>query len=231
MNEFPPIGSRRLSRREVVTGLAMLSAAGVAAARKPDIKLDYLGDRKLDQVIPEQIGRWKFVSSSGLIVPPKDQLALALYAQTLTRVYHDGDTPIMLLIAYSASQDGFLQVHRPEFCYTASGFTLTDPATKEVHLAPDKSFRVNTLSANRDGGGEKLLYWTRIGNHIPLSWAEQKFVFAADNLKRIIPDSVLVRVSTNLGQEGPSMANLEAFVRGMVAATAPPLRRVLVPSG
>ena len=229
MNEtFPPIGSRRLSRREVVTGLAMLSAAGVAAARKPDIKLDYLGNRKLDQVIPEQIGRWKFVSSSGLIVPPKDQLALALYAQTVTRVYHDGETPIMLLIAYSASQDGFLQVHRPEFCYTAAGFTLSDPATQEVRLSAEKAIRVNTLSANRDGGGEKLLYWTRIGNHIPLSWSEQKLVFAADNLKRLIPDSALIRISTPLGREGPSMANLEEFVRDLVAATAPSLRRVLV---
>lgn len=227
--KFRLAGYRGLSRREFATGLALLSAAGVAKARKPDIRLDYLGKHTLDDVIPKQIGRWQFVGSSGLVVPPKDQLALALYAQTLTRVYDDGKAPIMLLIAYSASQNGFLQVHRPEFCYTASGFTLTDPATHQIRLGAGKAFRVNTLSANRDGGGEKLLYWTRIGNHIPLSWSEQKFVFAADNLKMLIPDSALVRVSTPLGHEGPDLSTLEEFVREMVIATAAPMRRVLVP--
>jgi EpsI family protein len=221
------MNEKALSRREVVTGLAMLSAAGVAVARKPDIRLDYLGNHTLEQVIPQKIGRWKFVSSSGLVVPPKDQLALAIYAQTLTRVYNDGETPIMLLIAYSASQNGFLQVHRPEFCYTASGFTLSDFAPHKIQLGTSQSFEVNTLSAVRDGGGEKLMYWTRIGNHIPLSWSEQKFVFAADNLRRIIPDSALIRVSTPLGYEAP-VAKLEEFVREMIAATAPSLRRVLV---
>jgi EpsI family protein len=208
--------------------LAMLSAGAIAAARRPDIKLDYLGNHKLDEVIPAQIGRWKFVGTSGLVVPPKDQLALAIYAQTLTRVYFDGTTPIMLLVAYSASQNGFLQVHRPEFCYTAAGFFLSDFAPRDIQLDAAKSIRVNTLSARRDSGSEKLLYWTRIGNHVPLSWAEQKLVFAEDNLRRLIPDSALIRVSTPLGDEGASMAVLDEFVRTFVAATPAPLRPVFV---
>ena len=101
-SELPSDLPQRLSRREVVAGLAMMAAAGTALARKPDIEVNYLGNRKLDQILPNRIGRWKFVSTSGLIVPPKDQLALALYAQTVTRVYDDGKTPIMLLLAYSA---------------------------------------------------------------------------------------------------------------------------------
>lgn len=226
--EFPPDRTRLLSRREVVGGLAMLSAAGVAAARKPNVKIDFLGNHKLDQIVPTQIGRWKFVTRSGLVVPPKDQLALALYSQLLTRVYYDGTSQIMLLIAYSASETGFLQVHRPEFCYTAAGFALSDFAPHDVHLSADRSIRVNTMTATRDDGGEKLLYWTRIGHHIPLSWAEQKIVFATDNLRRLIPDAALIRVSTTIGSEGPSMANLDEFVREMVAAIDPPLRRVLV---
>jgi EpsI family protein len=226
--EFLPDRTRLMSRRELVAGLAMLSAAGIAAARKPDVKLDYLGHHKLDELIPGQIGRWKFVSTSGLIVPPNDQLALALYAQTLTRVYYDGTTPIMLLVAYSASQNGFLQVHRPEFCYTAAGFALYDFAPRDIQLDASRSIRVNTLSAARDNGREKLLYWTRIGNHVPLSWAEQKLVFAKDNLRRLIPDAALVRISTPLTDEGASMATLDQFVRAFVAATPPPLRRVFI---
>ena len=43
---------------------------------------------------------------------------------------------------------------------------------------------------------EKLIYWTRIGDHIPLSWAQQKLTFAEDNLRRLIPDAALIRMST-----------------------------------
>ena len=132
--EFPPDRTRALSRREVITGLAMLSAAGVAVARRPDKRLDYLGDFKLEKVIPDQIGPWKFVTASGLVVPPEDQLALTVYSQLLTRVYYDGKTPIWLLIAYSADQTGFLQVHRPEFCYTAAGYTLSQFEPHRINL-------------------------------------------------------------------------------------------------
>jgi EpsI family protein len=225
---FPTGMDAKLTRREIIAGVAMLSAAGIAAARKPDIPVDYLGKHKLDEVIPEQIGKWKFVTTSGVVVPPKDQLQLALYSQLLTRVYTDGDVPVMLLAAYSATQSGFLQVHRPEFCYTAAGFDLSNFAPHEITLAPDRAIRVNTLSATREGSGEKLLYWVRIGEHIPLSWAQQKFVFAEDNLRRLIPDSILVRVSTPLVDEAVAMATIDRFVRDMVAATPPSLRRVLI---
>jgi EpsI family protein len=226
--DFPPGRTRMLSRREVLAGVAMLTAAGVAVARKPDIKLDYLGNKNLEQIIPTQIGRWKFVTTSGIVVPPKDQLVLALYSQLLTRMYYDGSTAIMLLIAYSAAETGFLQVHRPEFCYTAAGYTLSDFAPHDVQLNPARSIRVNTLSATRDGAAEKLLYWTRIGNHIPLSWAQQKLVFAEDNLKRLIPDAALIRVSTPLSDDASALANIDDFVREMVAVMAAPTRPVLV---
>src|SRR5689334_11090898 len=101
--EFPSIRGSLLSRRQVLAGACMLSAAGLALARKPNLKLDYLGNRNLDEILPPNIGRWKFVSTSGLVVPPKDQLALAIYSQLLTRVYSDGKSDIMLLVAYSAS--------------------------------------------------------------------------------------------------------------------------------
>ena len=226
--QFASDRRRLLSRREVVLGLSMAGAAALVAARRPDVKLDYLGPRKLDQVLPNRIGRWNFVSNSGVIVPPKDQLAMALYTQQLTRVYYDGNRSIMLLMAYSANETGFLQVHRPEFCYTAAGYRLSDFQLHDVRLNPAKSIRVNTLTAAREDGGEKLLYWTRIGNDIPTSWPKQRLTIAEDNLKGLIPDAMLIRVSTPLDDEAAGLAAMEEFVREMLAATAAPLRRVFV---
>ena len=226
-DDFTPGLAGKLSRREILAGLAMLSAGGLAAARRPHIELNYLGDKKLDQVVPEQIGRWKFVGTSGVVVPPKDQLALALYSQLLTRVYDAGRNPIMLLLAYSATQNGFLQVHRPEFCYTAAGFALGDFEQRQIAMS-DRTIRVNTLSARREGTGENLLYWVRIGEHIPLSWAQQKLDFAKDNLRMLIPDSMLVRVSTPLLDSKTDMSAIEEFVTAMIEATNPQLRRILI---
>jgi EpsI family protein len=216
------------SRREIVAGLLMASVAAVAAARKPNIKLDYLGSHKLENVIPKRIGRWEFVTNSGLVIPPEDQLQLALYSQLLTRVYSDGRDSIMLLIAYSANETGFLQVHRPEFCYTAAGYDLFDSVTHRIPLRVSPNFTVNSLTARRNGSTEKLVYWTRIGDHIPLSWSEQKLTFAADNLKRLIPDAALVRVSTAGLDDARALNLIDDFVREMIASVPAPLRRVFI---
>jgi EpsI family protein len=218
----------RCSRRAALAGLLMAAAAGIAAARKPDLPLHYLGNHKLSDIIPKQIGRWAFVANSGVVVPPEDQLRSALYSDLLTGIYSDGMQAIMLLIAYGANQTGFLQVHRPEFCYTAAGFKLSNPREHAVRLASDLSIRAKSLDAARDGVIERLVYWTRIGNHMPLSWMEQKLTIAEDNLRRIIPDATLVRVSTIVDSEEQALASVDDFVRTLIQAVPPMQRRIFV---
>ncbi len=218
-----------LTRRELVSGLLMASAAAIAVARKPNFELNYLGDHKLDDVIPTRIGNWKFVTNSGLVVPPEDQLQQALYSQLVTRIYDNGSgSLIMLLVAYSASETGFLQVHRPEFCYTAAGYDLSDFGMRNVPLHQPQGLLVNSLTATRDGMPERLFYWTRIGNHIPHSWAQQRLVFAEDNLRRVIPDAVLVRISTVSPDQALAETSLDEFIRTMIDGISSSMRRVFV---
>ena len=217
-----------LSRRQVLTGLLMASAAAVAAVRKPNVRLNYLVNYNLDDVVPKRIVRWDFVTNSGLVIPPSDQLQLALYSQLLTRVYSDGNTAIQLLIAYSASETGFLQVHRPEFCYTAAGYQLSDFALHKVQLQGTRQLTANTLTATRDSSTEKLLYWVRVGDHIPHSWAGQKLTFAEDNLHRLIPDAALIRISTVGLDDAQALTAIDEFTRQMIASVPGPLRRVFL---
>lgn len=218
----------RFSRRAILAGLLMASAAAVAAVRKPNRPLHYLGDHKLREIIPTKLGRWNFVASSGVVVPPQDQLQSALYSDLLTRIYSDGDRAIMLLIAYGANQTGFLQVHRPEFCYTAAGFKLSNPRVRAIELAPNAIIRANSLDASRDGVIERLVYWTRIGDDMPLSWTEQKLTVAEDNLRRIIPDATLVRVSTIVQSEEQATRSIDDFVRTLIRAVPPFQRPIFV---
>ena len=126
-------------------------------------------------------------------------------------------------------RDGFLQVHRPEFCYTAAGYQLSDFATAQDRARSAKSITANSLTAIRDESPTRsCVYWTRIGDHIPLSWAQQKLTFAEDNLQRLIPDAALIRISTIGLTKLRRCATIDEFAREMIASVPPPLRRVFI---
>jgi len=217
-----------LTRRKFALGLAFAGAAGIAAARQPNIHVDYLGKNKLDKILPEKIGRWNFVSSSGLVVPPEDQLSRALYSQLLTRVYSSADgTQMMLLVAQSGSQTGILQIHRPEICYNAGGYQLSDLGPHTVKL-PWGTIPTMSLTAQNGSRIEQLAYWTRIGKHMPLNWRQQRLAVALDNLNREIPDAVMVRVSTINNDREPALSSIDEFVVAMLGSVAPQMRRVFV---
>lgn len=228
MNDEPKNGGPVLTRRKFALGLAFAGVAGVAAARQPTEKVDYLGKQKLDKVLPEKLGRWQFVSSSGLVVPPEDQLSRALYSQLLTRVYADKEgAPIMLLVAQSSSQTGILQIHRPEICYTAGGYTLSDIQPHNVQV-PGRSIAAMSLAATSDNRTEQMLYWTRIGDHLPTSWRDQRIAVAMDNLRGKIPDAVMVRVSMVSNDRKAALATIDEFINTLLASVAPPVRRVFI---
>jgi EpsI family protein len=227
----PLIGSftePQIDRRKLLLGLLFASAAGLAAWRQPSKHLDYLGKAKLDDIVPKTIGPWKFVAASGLVVPPEDQMLRTLYSQLLTRVYDDGiNSPVMLLMAQSGSQTGVLQVHRPETCYTAGGYQISPVSPHPIRLASEV-LPANSMDATFEGLTEHVIYWTRVGNRVPASWSQQKLAVAEQNLRGIIPDAILVRVST-VSPDGPSArASLDAFTRAMLASVPPQHRSVFI---
>ena len=103
--EFDSPNDRRVNRRKFLLGALFGGAAIAAYVRAPHTKIDLLGPHKLENLIPKSIGPWNFVAASGLVVPPEDQLAKAIYSQLLTRVYWDGqNSPIMLpSVTYASS--------------------------------------------------------------------------------------------------------------------------------
>lgn len=227
MTDKTALGSP-VTRRKLLLGATFLAAAGIAAARQPSVRVNYLGKKELEDVIPKTIGPWSFLSSSGLVVPPEDQLSRITYSQLLTRAYVRGDEPpIMLLVAQSSSQSGILQVHRPETCYTAMGFQLS---AIEPHRIATPSGRVEAVSLSATNGAkvEHVVYWTRIGDRMPVSWREQKIAVALDNLEGRIPDAVLARVSTFGNDKADAVRRMDAFVQSLMQSVDPATRRVLV---
>jgi len=227
----PIVGSftePQLERRKLLLGLLFCSAAGLAAWRKPERHLDYLGKAKLDDIVPKTIGPWKFLAASGLVVPPEDQMARAIYSQLLTRVYSDGqNAPVMLLLAQSGSETGILQIHRPETCYTASGYHISAVTSHPVTIG-SKVVPANAMDATANGATEHILYWTRVGNKMPANWGQQKMAVAEQNLRGILPDAILVRISTVSDDPARAWASLDAFTRAFIQSLPANRRDVFI---
>jgi EpsI family protein len=162
-------------------------------------------------------------------VPPEDQMIRALYSQLVTRVYSDGSggAPMMLLVAQSATQTGILQIHRPEICYTAGGYQLSAIEPHTVAL-PSGPLPTLSMSATSDSRTEQLVYWTRIGDHLPSSWREQRIAVAMDNLRQIIPDAIMVRVSTYGNDKARALSSVDEFIATMMSSLTPQARRVFI---
>ena len=218
-----------MTRRNLIVGSAMIAAAGVAYARQPTIKVKRLGKGQVDKMLPTTVGDWKFESSSGLVLPPSDSLSDRLYDEISTRVYvSEKRPPVMLLIAYSNTQDGMLQVHRPEVCYPVGGFRLTDSRIINVPVAPGITVASRYFSAESAARTEQVLYWTRIGRLMPGEWIEQRWAVVDANLRGEVPDGLLFRMSMLTSDEALALNGLQTFARELIATVSPPMRKLLI---
>lgn len=205
------------SRRDLIFGGLAAATAATAYARQPRTKLKLIGEGGLDKIVPHRIGGWTEEQIGGLIMPPPDQLAQLLYDQQVARTYSaDAALPIMLLMAYGSSQGGMLQIHRPEVCYPASGFKLTDTRETNWEWAPGHVIPVRRFSAHSDTRVEHVFYWTRIGNDLPVSWAQQRIAVMRASLTGVIPDGLLVRLSAISEDAAQAEQMMEQFGRTML---------------
>ncbi|MFO1239617.1 MAG: EpsI family protein [Sphingomonadaceae bacterium] len=219
----------QLTRRHMLMGAALTATAVVAFAREPRETMRRLKPGELEAMIPTQIGQWSFETRSGLVLPPDDPLVKSLYSDVLTRVYVSEDRPpVMLLIAYSNTQNGMLQLHRPEVCYPAGGYSLTETKTKSLDLGPGIQIPARFFSAESPSRTEQVMYWTRIGAESPTSWIDQRAAVIRANLNQVIPDGILVRVSTVLPDYGSAEPVLREFASAMIRDLQPNGRKLLV---
>jgi len=221
------------TRRQFLFGGGMVATSAAAYALTPRTREAAIAPGQLEQVIPKRLGPWNFVTASGLVIPPPDETDQRSYDQVLTRVYsRPGDAlPVMLLIAYGGGQSGLFIVHRPEACYPAQGYALSDPATMDLELMRGRRVLGTAWSAHSALRDEQLLYWTRIGNQFPRSWAAEHLAIASKNLVGRLPDGVLVRMSVPSSDRDAAMGTLKDFARVLVDRIGVVGRRVILGEG
>jgi EpsI family protein len=133
---------------------------------------------------------------------------------------------MMLLVAYGSAQDYTLQAHLPEVCYPSSGYTLTALERIALSLHPGPTETGTFLSAERADRVEQVLYWMRIGTRFPATLTQERLAVMRANLMGILPDGILVRLSTLSSDAAIALPQLTAFNRALLGGLGPEGRRL-----
>lgn len=189
-------------RLDVIAYTALLLASWMAAIYLTPHELSPLASAgfDLEAVIPEEFEGWTLDSEVSPLQPIETgSLADRIYDQTVSRGYRNpaGDL-IMLVVAYGQNQSDALQIHRPEICYSANGFHVSDPRRYYLNLDlhEDVILPLLKLETNNYGHYEPITYWTRVGDALPSGNWTRQYSKITYGLRGKIPDGILVRVSS-----------------------------------
>jgi EpsI family protein len=222
----------RPSRRELLIAGTVIAAEVATFVRMPTLPVVAMpkGSGTLDENVPTNFGTWYDSGSGGLVLPPEQQARSdRVYSDVLARSYlNPAGAALMFLIAYDPSQSGMLQVHRPEACYPAAGFTLTKPQRIDVPVAPGHTVPALFITATNGPRIEQVLYWTRIGREFPRSYDEQRSSVMAQNLRGLLPDGALIRLSVIDANASASLATMIQFSQQLFASGNDRCRKMLV---
>ncbi|MEO8723320.1 MAG: exosortase C-terminal domain/associated protein EpsI, partial [Sphingobium sp.] len=138
--------------------------------------------------------------------------------------------PIMLLIAYGASQSDLLQLHRPETCYPAVGMAITARRFAQIALGARAHLPVVELTAESGGRIEDIVYWTRLGEYLPLTAGEQREDRLKAAMAGYIGDGILVRASILRADDTqpPEWDTVANFLAEMVGRISAPHHKALI---
>ena len=218
--------------RATVMALIMVLASALAVAITPR---NYMADKypreRLAQIIPETFGDWRIDRSIVPVAPSPDVQAVidATYDETLAITFVNSQGQhVMLSLAYGRNQHKGMNTHRPEICYPSQGFKLVQDGIPVQLPIDGGTIAATRVVAAMGGRNEPITYWLLVGNQITQFGYPQRRVAIRYGLTGVIPDGVLVRVSSIGADNGAEFALQERFIAEMLAAMPPAQRARLL---
>ncbi len=189
--------------------------------RRRDLLLAVLlRNTTIENTIPNRFGDWEANAVDDLVGPAQaGRLARSLYSEMVARVYSDTKTGagVMMLAAYGDTQSDLLQLHRPESCYPAVGFTLKMAESIELPIRNGAVLPARRVVATTEQRMESIVYWTRMGETLPRTSGEQRMARLNNAVQGYVPDGILLRCSA-LGDEEQAFKTVDRFVVSMLEA-------------
>ncbi len=217
----------------IVLVLTVLAFAGTHAWR-PTMRLaDSRPKVNLEAMFPKAFGAWTLDERmpAQLVSPDAQALLNQIYNQTLSRTYlnREGDR-IMLSVAYGGDQSDGTSAHFPEVCYPAQGFQLLSKQISDLPLG-QHAIPVRNIVAKLGGRIEPITYWVVVGERIALTGTQQKLAQLSYTTRGVIPDGVLVRVSSIDADSVHAFRMQGAFVADLARALPERDRSFVVGAG
>lgn len=206
--------------------LALAAAIGAHAWRPTERLSETRAKVNLETLFPTAFGDWRVDAGMPVqLVSPDQQAVLSkIYNQVLSRTYMNSrGERIMLSVAYGGDQSDATRAHRPEVCYPAQGFQIDSSADTAVSL-DGHPLRVRQLVSRLGGRVEPITYWVTVGDRIALSGTEQKLAQLSYSMRGVVPDGMLVRVSSINPNADQAFAVQQTFLTELAKSIAPELR-------
>ncbi len=218
---------KRLRIKSLLVAAAMVGAVGAAYVATPRIHMADQGPKlELETAFPKQFGDWRLDTAMPVVLPSPDVQAVLnkIYNQVLSRSYvNSKGERVMLSVAYGGDQSDGTRAHRPEVCYPAQGFQMISNTTASYPIA-GQQLPVRTLVAKLGGRVEPISYWVVVGEELALSGSEQKLAQLRYGVRGLIPDGLLMRVST-IGNDAPAAYKVhQQFLSDLHAVIQPALK-------
>jgi EpsI family protein len=210
-----------IHRRDMLIGGACVAAAAAAYGLRPRRRVSLQGAAKLDQILPRQFGEWSSHDVTDLVAPKTaDSMAARLYDETVGRVYTHAasGTQIMMLLAHGDSQSNDLQVHRPEVCYPAFGFAISDSKRIDLPLSGGVRVPSRRLVATAPGRIENIIYWSRLGEFFPTDGSQQRLDRLTTSVRGYVADGLLARFSSIGSDPAAIFTQIAGFIDDLVRA-------------
>jgi EpsI family protein len=204
----------------LLLSLSMCVASTLAVRLKvPDALSNSSQLPGLALMIPAEFGEWRMLATpvNAIVNPVVDEVLARTYTEVVNRVYSDSrGGRVMLSVAYGSNQSRDLQVHRPEVCYSAQGFSVSG-LRKGVVVTDHGSLPVMRLTARAGARTEPITYWLRMGDTVVRGNVEQGLARVAAGLRGHPIDGVVVRVSSIGDSPAAEYGVHEAFVASLLS--------------
>ncbi len=221
-----------VDRRDVLSFMGCAAALGSAEWLRPRRTVSLMPARaSLATLIPRSLPGFDEGGTEDVVIPRTEgSLASLLYSDQLARSYAQADAnlpPVMILVAYGPAQTDLLQVHRPEVCYPAIGFAIADRHFVQIANGTKAAIPAVALTAVAGDRTEDVVYWTRVGDSLPRSFAEQSLDRLRQSFAGDVCDGALIRASSVRSDDEPQFGRV-AHLMEVLMANVPPIARPLL---
>ncbi len=216
--------SRDLVRAIVAAALMACASALAYFAHPRSFLADQYPREKLVDILPQQFGDWQ-IDLSVMPVPPSPELQAVIdktYDETVAYTYRNrqGDR-MMLSLAYGRNQHKGMNTHRPDVCYPAQGFQITQASQRGTLQFNGRDIGVTRLVAQMNSRHEPITYWLLVGDQITYFGYPHRMAAMRYGLQGTVPDGVLVRVSSIDTNSNRAFELQAKFVRDLLQGVPP----------